>query len=177
MLPPLEWIRKQVRASTTRPSRCPKGAVRGGKALSMPPGFNRLQHLDALSRRKRRFKSRRGRQSILVRINLRAADYRYSVIIIVLIARKRFHSFVIKARGYQRLRTLACHAGGRGFESRRSRRFLDPKPSTVLSKRLRAVLLPHCRQSSTNRWTSANERCKNNGGNWMTDEGPYYLEC
>jgi len=47
----MQWIRKQVRASTTRPNRCPKGAVRGGKALSMPPGFNRLQHLDALSRR------------------------------------------------------------------------------------------------------------------------------
>jgi hypothetical protein len=58
----MQWIRKQVRASTTRPSRCPKGAVRGGKALSMPPGFNRLQHLDALSRRKHGFKSRRGRQ-------------------------------------------------------------------------------------------------------------------
>ena len=31
------------RASTTRPIRVPKDAFRGGKALSMPPGFNNFR--------------------------------------------------------------------------------------------------------------------------------------
>jgi hypothetical protein len=90
-------------------------------------------------------RSRRGRQSILVRINLRAADYRYSFIIIVLIARKRFHSFVIKARDSQGLEHSPVTQEAVGSSPVAPDVSLTRSPSTVLSKRLRAVLLPHCR--------------------------------
>jgi len=39
------------RASTTRPITVPKGTFKGGKALSMPPNFNYLPLIVALSRR------------------------------------------------------------------------------------------------------------------------------